>query len=170
MYFFYAYSLCYRILHTVRLSGTFVVLLMPGNWNEFKNEHYALCTVTINRRTRNCLHRAKLPTLYTRRLQAIAILMYKVKNGLAPPYIADLFAVTNSQYHLRNHDFVIPRFRTVAYGKHSLTYLGPAIWSKLDISIRLSESLGTFKKRIKLVNFTSLLDSTCKGFFFLCKN
>ena len=38
------------------------------------------------------LHRAKLPTLLTRRLQAIAILMYKVKNGLAPPYIADVFA------------------------------------------------------------------------------
>ena len=56
------------------------------------------------------LHRAKLPTLslYTPRLQAIAIIMYKVKNALAPPYIADLFAVTNSQYHLRNHDFVIP--------------------------------------------------------------
>ena len=108
-------------------------------------------------------------TLYTRRLQAIAILMYKVKNGLAPPYIADLFAVTNSQYHLRNHDFVIPRFRTVAYRKHSLTYLGPAIWSKLDISIRLSESLGTFKKRIKLVNFIRLLDSTCKD-CFLCNN
>ena len=30
------------------------------------------------------LHRAKLPTLYTRRLQAIAIIMYKVKNGLGP--------------------------------------------------------------------------------------
>ena len=112
------------------------------------------------------LHRAKQPTLYTRRLQAIAITMYKVKNDLAPPYIADLFTVTSSQYHLRNHDFVIPRFRTVAYGKHSLTYLGPVIWFKLDTSIRSSDSFGTFKRRIKLVNFTSLLDSTC----FLCNN
>ena len=105
-------------------------------------------------------HRAKLPTLHTRRLQAIAILMYKVKNGLAPPYIADLFVVTNSQYHLRNHDFTIPRFRTVAYGKHSLTYLDPVIWSKLDISIRSSKSMDILKKCITLVNFTSLLDST----------
>ena len=105
-------------------------------------------------------HRAKLPTLHTRRLQAIAILMYKVKNGLAPPYIADLFVVTNSQYHLRNHDFTIPRFRTVAYGKHSLTYLDPVIWSKLDISIRSSKSMDILKKCIKLVNFTSLLDNT----------
>ena len=57
--------------------------------------------------------------------------MYKVKKGLAPSYVADLFTVTNSQYHLRNSDFVIPRFRTVTYGKHSLTYLGPVIWSNL---------------------------------------
>ena len=102
------------------------------------------------------MRRAKLPTLYTRRLQAITIIMYKVKNDLAPPYIMDLFVVTSSQYHLRSHDFVIPRFRSVAYGKHSLTYLGPVIWSILDISIRSSESLDTFKKRIKLVNILKL--------------
>ena len=115
------------------------------------------------------LHRANVPTVHTRRLQAIAILMCKVKNGLAPPYIADLLVVTNSLYHLRNRDFVITRFRTVAYGKHSLTYLGPVIWPKLDIYILLSESLDIFKKRIKLVNFTSLLDSACKD-CFLCNN
>ena len=42
---------------------------------------------------------------------------------------------------LRNHDFVIPRLRTVAYGKHSLTYLGPVIWS-----IRLNH--WTFSKSV----------------------
>ena len=46
------------------------------------------------------LQKAKLPTLHTWRLQAIATIMYKVKNNLAPPYIADLFEVNNSQYHL----------------------------------------------------------------------
>ena len=108
------------------------------------------------------MQRLKLPTLHTRRLQAIAIIMYEVKYGLVSPYIADLFVGTNSQYHLRNSYFVIPRFQTVAYGKHSLTYmyLGPVIWSKLDKFIRSSESLDIFKKRIKLVNFTSLLDNT----------
>ena len=50
---------------------------------------------------------------------------------------------------------------------HSLTYQGPVIWSKLDISIRSSKSLDLFKRRIKLVNFTSLLDSTCKDCFFM---
>ena len=115
------------------------------------------------------LQRAKLPTLHTRRLQAIAITLYKVKKGLAPSYIADLFIVTNSHYHLRNSDFVIPRFRTVTYGKHSLTYLGPVIWSKLDKFIRSSESLDIFKYRIKKVNFKTLLNNTCKD-CILCNN
>ena len=84
---------------------------------------------------------------------------------MAPPYIMGLFVVTSSHYHLRNSDFTTPRFRTVTCGKHRMTYLGPAIWSKLDSSIRSSESLDIFKKRFKLVNLTSLLDSTCKYFF-----
>lgn len=51
--------------------------------------------------------------------------MYKVKNGLVPPCIADFFVITSSQYHLRNSDFAIPRFHTVAYGSNStnLQYL-----------------------------------------------
>ena len=115
------------------------------------------------------LQRAKLPTLHTRRLQAIAIILCKVKKGLAPSYVADLFTVTNSQCHLRNSDFVIPRFQTVTNSKHSLTYLSPVIWSKLDKFIRSSESLDIFKKRIKTVNFKTLLDNTCKD-CLLCNN
>ena len=54
------------------------------------------------------LIRAKLPTLYNRRLQDIAILMYKVKNGLCPDYIYRLFISRSNQYNLRNNDFQEP--------------------------------------------------------------
>ena len=36
------------------------------------------------------LTRAKLPTLYNRRLQDIAILMNKVKYGMAPRYVSSV--------------------------------------------------------------------------------
>ena len=52
------------------------------------------------------------------------------------------------------YQFSVPRFRTVAYGKYCLTYLGPVIWSILDISIRSSESFDTFKKRINPRTYT----------------
>ena len=67
------------------------------------------------------LRRADIPSLYNRRLQDIAALMYKVKHGLAPDCISDLFLRKGSTHSLRNSDFVLPRFETVRYGKHSVT-------------------------------------------------
>ena len=56
------------------------------------------------------LRRAKLPSLYNRRLQEIVTLMYKVRNGLVPNYIGELFNFKNKVYSLRNADFDIPRY------------------------------------------------------------
>ena len=59
--------------------------------------------------------------------------MFKVKNGLTPKYISDLFQVNNEnrRYNLRNSDFRLPRYNTVTYGKHSIGFLGPSLWAKL---------------------------------------
>ena len=58
---------------------------------------------------------AKLPTLKNRRLQDIAILMYKVKNELCPSYIKEIFQNNNiNPYSFKNSDFVIQRFNTVS--------------------------------------------------------
>ena len=59
------------------------------------------------------LDMANLSTLQNRRLQDIAILMYKVKNNLSPNYICSLFQIPQLKYTLRNNDFGIPRFNTV---------------------------------------------------------
>ena len=74
----------------------------------------------------NLLIQANLPTLYNRRLQDIAILMFKAKNNLLPKYLQDLFNLNGERekrYNLRNSDFTLPRFNTIKYGKHSLKYL-----------------------------------------------
>ena len=60
---------------------------------------------------------AKLPTLYNRRLQNIAVLMYKVKYRMASKSVFELFMIKSThQRRLRNCDFELPRFDTVAYG------------------------------------------------------
>ena len=74
------------------------------------------------------LKRAKVIALQNRRLQDILIMMFKVKTKLIVNYIADIFNIneenTNSKrYNLKNADFVLPRFHTVAYGRHSLRFL-----------------------------------------------
>jgi len=76
------------------------------------------------------LKRARLTTLQNSRLQDILILMFKVQNKLVVNYISDIFNIkeediNGKRYNLRNADFVLPRFKTVSYGKHSLRFLGP---------------------------------------------
>ena len=75
-----------------------------------------------------------LTTLYNRRLRDIVILMFKAKNKLLPKYLQDLFNLQDDgekRYNLRNSDFIMPPFNIIKYGKHSLSYLGPSLWSKL---------------------------------------
>ena len=54
-----------------------------------------------NANYKQLLGRANLLTLMNRRLQDIAIIMYKVKFKLAPSYIQDLFATNHTAYNLR---------------------------------------------------------------------
>ena len=96
--------------------------------------------ITSNQR----LRRADIPSLYNRRLQDITVLMYKVKHGLVPDCDSELFVRKGSTHSLRNSDFVLPRFETIRYGKASVRYLGPFLWSKLTENQRDSPSLRVF--------------------------
>ncbi|KAK2547346.1 hypothetical protein P5673_032753 [Acropora cervicornis] len=127
-------------------------------WNFFKSsgrkieriQERALHAVfkTTTETYEELLKHTKLPTLRNRCLQDIAILMCKVKNNLVPSYISEIFTRKRTRYNLRNSDFEIPRFDTIRYGKHTLRYQGPYIWSKLDNSMRELPSLSIFKTNI----------------------
>ena len=105
---------------------------------------------------------AKLPSPLNRRLQDILVLMYKVKNSIVPNYINNLFYSHNKMYNLRNQDFPIPRFNTCRYGKHSIRYLGPILWSKLSKDIKTKPSISAFRKSVRAVDVSGLLDGSCK--------
>ena len=104
------------------------------------------------------LSMARLSTLHNRRLQDIAILMYKVKNNMCPTYISTLFEQPAIKYELRNHDFTIPRFNTVSFGKHSLRYMGPKVWSSVPSNVKKASTLSSFKYNIRKVDLSMLLD------------
>ena len=114
------------------------------------------------------LARAMLPMLYNRRLQDIAILMYKVKYGMVPRCVSELFTIKSTHQHLRNSDLELPLFDTVAYGRHSLCYQGPFIRSKVSSELRYLTSLKAFQKHIRGVDLWSHADhnSNCCD---LCK-
>ena len=72
-------------------------------------------------------------------------MMFKVKHSMTPKYINDLFEIPHKRYDLRIADFTIPRFNTVKYGKHSLRYLEPFLWSKLNEKERTSPNIENFR-------------------------
>lgn len=72
-----------------------------------------------------------MPSLMSRRLQDISRLLYKAKNNLSPTYLNDLFKMNDCMYNLRVKEFYVPRFETVTFGKNSLKYLGPTVWSNI---------------------------------------
>ena len=85
--------------------------------------------------------------------------MYKVKYGLAPSIVNELFKQKSTSYSLRNSDFDIPTFNTINYGKHSLRYQGPYIWSKLDIKLKGSLNIESLRKEIRKKDLTTLLNN-----------
>ena len=54
------------------------------------------------------LSKARLPSLANRRLQDISVLMYKVRNSLAPKHTWDIFYKQFKNYNLRSSDFLFP--------------------------------------------------------------
>ena len=106
------------------------------------------------------LKKGRLSSLENRRLQDILILMYKVKNSLAPEHVCNIFFQQDKHYNLRS-DFPVPRYNTVKYGRHSIRYLGPHIWGKISQELRSKTSLQAFRRGVRALNVLGLLDGTC---------
>ena len=90
-------------------------------------------------------------SIHNRILQILATEMYKIKNNLSPPIIADLFEQRNEQhYNLRNWaQFSLPAIRTVYHGSESISFLGPKIWNMLPDKLKNASSLEVFKASMK---------------------
>ena len=54
-------------------------------------------------------------------------------------------------------DFQLPRFNSVRYGKHSIRYFGPYVWSSLDGKIKDKPTLQSFKSSIWRINLVDLI-------------
>ena len=76
--------------------------------------------------------------------------------------LSDIFNVkeedTNGKrYNLRNAGVVLPGFKTVSYGKHSLRFLGPQLWAKLSKEERNIDTLAAFRKMIRKKDVTLIV-------------
>ena len=94
----------------------------------------------------------------------IAILMYKVKNNLATTNVWELFNLNNSRYSLRNKDLRLPRFNSVTYGKHSISYFETVSWKRLNNKVKQSPSLQSCKNAIRNLDISGILENNCDCF------
>ena len=97
-------------------------------------------------------------------LCTLTYLYVKIRNRLLPHNILELFLPSPFNYNLGNSDFHVQRVKTVKYGKHSLGFFGPFLWSKLSMKDRNETSLRRFKTNIRRKDLSKLLrDDVCKG-------
>ena len=70
---------------------------------------------------------------------------------------------------ITNKDSHIPRFNTVHYGKHSVRYFRPYIWSRLDSKVKDKPSLQYFLSSIRRINLVDLISDNC-GSSIICSS
>lgn len=89
----------------------------------------------------------------------VALLMFKVSRGMAPDYITELFEIKGSgRYALRSSNqklFMVPRSRYKTFGDRALSLAGPKTWNSLPLSVRNSDTVDSFKTRLKTFLFIS---------------
>ena len=76
-------------------------------------------------------------TVHQKNLQVLVTEIYKVKNGIAPDIMNDIFELQNPSYNLRSscNQFRRENVKTVHYGIQSVRYLGPKIWELVPNNI-----------------------------------
>ena len=105
-------------------------------------------------------------TIHNKNIQLLATELFKVKNGLSPPFMNEIF-VENAQHYYdlrKKNEFKRNNVKTVYNGTETLTFLGPRIWEIVPDYIKKSNSFEEFKLKINLWNPENCLGRLCKRF------
>ena len=85
-------------------------------------------------------------------LQKLALVMYKVKNGLCPRPVQDIFTRIDQNTNVRSKEngenWIIPKVRTEHRGIETLRYRGPFTWNLLPDEIKSADTVEKFQSKI----------------------
>ena len=96
----------------------------------------------------NLLEKDNSVSIYYRKVQTLAIEMYKVASGTSPEITNEIFQPWGP-YLRYTSEFIIPPIHSVYNGKESVPYLGLKIWEVIPPLIWQIDFLSVFKKSIK---------------------
>ena len=95
------------------------------------------------------LSRDKSVSVHHKNLQILATELFKVKSGMAPSFMNEIFKLKENVTYNSKQVFVTHNIRTVHRGTETLSHLGPAIWLIIPDDIKKSKSVIEFKYKIK---------------------
>ena len=88
--------------------------------------------------------------MHHRKIQSLAIELFKVKNSLSNRIMCDIFETRNLDYNLRSQrDFIRTCVNTSSFGLSSLKCLATKIWNIVPYDIKSVGNLNLFKKKNK---------------------
>ena len=96
----------------------------------------------------------------------LATELFKVKNGLSPPFMNEIF-VENAQHYYdlrKKKEFKRNNVKTAYNGTETLTFLGPRSWKIVPDYIKKSDSFEEFILKINLWNPENCPGWLCKRF------
>ena len=108
----------------------------------------------------------KSVSIHYRNIKYLLTEIYKVKMGLSPPIMSDIFSLSeNSSYNLRCGVTVNRRnIRTSKFGFETVSTIGAILWNDLPAELKNAESLKIFKQKIKLWSPNDCPCKICRKF------
>ena len=100
-----------------------------------------------------------------RNLQLLMTEVYKTKWELNPSFMKEIFVEKRSPYGLRGcHDLLLPQVRTTCNGLETISFRGCRLWQALPNDTKQSETLSSFKRRIKVWRGVECNCKLCRPF------
>ena len=86
----------------------------------------------------------------------ILLLVFKVLNGLGPPYLSELLKPYIPNRNLRSSKkklLIVPKCNLKRYGYRAFSHRAPTLWNALPYDIRQVKLLKTFKSIWRVIPF-----------------
>ena len=99
---------------------------------------------------RELINKDNSVSIHHRTLQVLATEIFKIYQSLSPEILRDTFMSNASSYNLCKNDIFEKRqVRSVYHGTELFSFLGPNVWDLVPVELKQSESLDSFKLKIK---------------------
>ena len=121
--------------------------------NKINSIHERALRITYQDNTstfQELLNKDNFVLMHHRNLQVLATEMFKIHRGLPSEILRETSVSKTSLYNLgRNDNFEKRKVYSVYQGTESLSFLGPKIWDLVPVELKQSETLYSFKLKIK---------------------